>query len=82
MVPPLSLAEHSVKVQEERETVCESGMERESAPPFPVVEMVSKVMLVSVSVEGYTLISRTPPFPDVLVIEEKREEEMEREERV
>ena len=71
-----------MKVQEERETVCDSGMERESAPPFPVVEIVSKVMLLSVSVSGKTVISRTPPFPDVLVIEEKREEDIERDERV
>ena len=45
-----------MKVQEERETVCESGMERESAPPFPVVETVLKVMLLSVSVEGKRVI--------------------------
>ena len=57
-------------------------MEREIAPPFPVVEIVSKVMLLSVSVEGYTLISRIPPFPEVRVIEDKQEEEIEREERV
>ena len=45
-----------MKVQEERMTVCDSGMERESAPPFPVVEIVSNVMLLSVSVVGKTLI--------------------------
>ena len=71
-----------MKVQEERVTLCDCGMEREIAPPFPVVEIVSNVMLFSVSVVGKTVISRTPPFPDVLVIEEKRVEEMDREERV
>ena len=45
-----------MKVQEERVTLCDSGMERESAPPFPVVEMVSNVMLDRVSVEGKRVI--------------------------
>ena len=45
-----------MKVQEERVTLCDSGMERESAPPFPVVEIVSKVMLERVSVVGKTVI--------------------------
>ena len=80
--PPYPPAEQEEKVQEERETACDSGMERESAPPFLVVDIVSKVMLPSVSVDGYTLISRIPPFPEVRVIEAKREEEMERDERV
>ena len=71
-----------MKVQEESVTLCDSGMERESAPPFPLVEIVSKVMLLSVSVGGKTVICRMPPFPEVLVIEEKREEEMERDESV
>ena len=60
----------------------EAEMERESAPPFPVVEIVSKVMLDKVSVDGNTVISRIPPSPEDRVIEEKREEEMERDERV
>ena len=66
----------------EREKSFEEERVREIAPPLPVVEIVSKVMLLSVSVEGYTLISRIPPFPEVRVIEKKREEVMERDERV
>ena len=71
-----------MKVQEERVTDCDSGMDRQSAPPFPVVEIVSKVMLDKVSVDGNTVISRIPPSPEDRVIEEKREEEMERDESV
>ena len=71
-----------MSVQEARVTVCDSGMERERAPPFPVVETVLKVMLLSVSVEGKRVIWRIPPSPEERVIEEKREEEMERDERV
>ena len=52
------------------------------APPFPVVETVSKVMLDRVSALGKTVISRMPPSPEERVIEEKLEEEIERDERV
>ena len=48
------MAAHCENVQLEREISVETGMMKESAPPFPVVDTVLKVVLLRVMAEGYT----------------------------
>ena len=71
-----------MKVQPERETSVESGMVKERAAPFPVVDIELNSTLLTVTLPGHALNSAIPPFPLVRVIDEKREEEREREESV
>ena len=81
--PPYSVAEQEANVHPEREKSVEEGMERESAPPSPLVDVELKERPLSVTSDGQTEISSTPgSLVLVPVIEEKLVEVTEREERV
>ena len=77
------MAEQEEKVQLEREKSVEGGMERESAPPSPLVDVELKERPLSVTSDGQMETSSTPGSEVLVpVIEEKLVEVTERTERV
>ena len=80
--PPSPPAEHSLNVHSESESSDAAGMERESAPPFPVVEIEVNSTLFIITLPPHTLTSTLmiPPSRVSHSMEEKRVDVMEREE--